>query len=133
MLTITPLYAGLLGLWFLLLSIHVIRFRWAGISLGDGGRPEVNRAIRGHGNFAEYVPLVLLLMALLETGGVIAPWVIHLIGLMLLIGRVLHAIALSFTQRWMPGRIGGMVLTFAALTLASLLCLWRGVAALVLP
>ena len=128
MLTITPLYAGLLALWFLVLSAHVIRFRFGGINLGDGGKPEVLRAIRAHANFAEYVPLVLLMLAMLETGGVIAPWVLHAIGLMLLVGRLLHGIAMAFTEKWFLGRAVGIVLTFASLTVAAVLCVWRGLA-----
>ena len=64
---VTPLYAGLLVLWFLVLSIRVIRRHGSGgIALGDGGDPGMLRVIRGHANFAEYVPLALLLMAILE-------------------------------------------------------------------
>lgn len=132
MLTITSLYGGLLGLWFLVLSFHVIRYRFTGVSLGDGGRPEIMRAIRAHGNFSEYVPLVLVLLAVLETGGTVAAWVLHLIGACLLIGRLLHGISLGFTKKWVPGRMGGMILTFTALLVASLLCIWRGIAVLVL-
>lgn len=128
MLTITQLYAGLLALWFLVLSFHVVRFRTGGINLGDGGRPEVLRAIRAHANFAEYVPFVLLMMAMLETGGVLAPWVLHAIGLMLLVGRLLHGIALAFTKKWFLGRSAGILLTFASLAIAAVLCVWRGLA-----
>ena len=62
--TITLLYAGLLAIWFLVLSIRVIQGRMGpgNPSLGDGGNPVMLRRIRGHANFAEYVPLILLLM-----------------------------------------------------------------------
>lgn len=131
MLTITPLYAGLLGLWYLVLSFRVIGFRHSGkVSLGDGGQPGLTRAIRSHANFAEYVPLVLVLIGFLETGGTYAAWVLHLLGALLLTGRVLHGIALSFTEQWMPGRALGIMLTFASLLIASVLCVLRSVAAL---
>ena len=67
MLTITALYAGLLALLFLALSINVIRYRRGEqVSLGDGGKRKLARGIRAHGNFAEYVPLVLVLMSIAE-------------------------------------------------------------------
>ncbi|NIO40735.1 MAG: hypothetical protein GTO41_11485, partial [Burkholderiales bacterium] len=55
-LTATALYAGSLALWFLVLSYRVVDRRRAGIYLGDGGDPGMLRVVRGHANFAEYVP-----------------------------------------------------------------------------
>lgn len=122
---ITLLYAGLLGLWFLVLTIRVIGGRRAGnVSLGDGGNPLLLRRIRAHGNFTEYVPMVLVMMAALESTGV-QGWWLHLVGAPLLLGRLLHGYAFSFTEEFMPGRIGGTALTLAALSIAVALCLWR--------
>ena len=60
---VTPLYAALLALWFVVLSLHVIRCRReARVSLGDGGNGRLQRAIRAQANFAEYVPLALVLL-----------------------------------------------------------------------
>jgi hypothetical protein len=119
---ITPLYAGLLGLWYLVLSAQVIRGRRAGgHSLGDGGDTAMQRVIRGHGNFAEYVPFILLLIALLEMRQ-IPTWQLHGLGLALLIGRVLHGYALSFTQQFVFGRFFGTVLTLSSLGIAAVLC-----------
>jgi uncharacterized membrane protein YecN with MAPEG domain len=123
---VTPLYAGLLALWFLVLSFRVIRGRRGGIPLGDGGDPLMLRAIRGHGNFAEYVPLVLVMMLILELSR-FSIYVIHLIGLLLLVGRLLHGYALSFTERFMFGRFWGIILTFLALVIAAVLCIWQGI------
>lgn len=124
---ITPLYAGALGLWFLVLSVRVVLGR-AGPgrpSLGDGGDPLMQRRIRGHANFGEYVPLALLLIALLELAGQPA-WVLHALGATLLLGRLLHGWAFSFTAYWAFGRSAGIALTFLALAAASLLCLHVG-------
>lgn len=119
---ITPLYAGLLGLWYLVLSAQVIRGRrTSGLSLGDGGEAAMQRVIRGHGNFAEYVPFILLLIALLEMRQ-IPSWQLHGLGLALLIGRVLHGYALSFTQQFSFGRFYGTVLTLSTLGVAAGLC-----------
>lgn len=130
MLTITPLYAGALAILFLALSFRVVQQRGHGVSLGDGGDQELLRRIRGHGNFAEYVPLILLLLAMLETGGATPPWLLHLLGATLLLARLLHGIALSYTQKWKFGRFWGTALTFLLLLVTGLLCLWRGIVVL---
>ena len=71
MMHITLIYAGLLGLLFLLLSFWVVKRRAQfKVMIGEGEAPEMRSAIRAHGNFAEYVPLTLLLMALCELAGV---------------------------------------------------------------
>jgi uncharacterized membrane protein YecN with MAPEG domain len=123
---VTPLYAGLLTLWFLLLSAIVIRHRGKGISLGDGGDAATQRAIRGHGNFAEYVPLALVMMAMLELGRT-SLYTLHALGIALLVGRILHGYALSFTRRWQFGRTWGTVLTFIVLVVEALLCIQQAV------
>ena len=63
---VTPLYAGLLTLWFVLLSVRVVNLRRHGILFGDNGDVGVIRIVRAQANFAEYVPLALLLMGFLE-------------------------------------------------------------------
>jgi uncharacterized membrane protein YecN with MAPEG domain len=122
---ITPFYAGLLAFWFLILSVRVVQRRQAGIVLGDGGDARMLRLIRGHGNFAEYVPLILLMMALLELGHT-STYVLHALGLGLLAARLLHGLALSFTQHFRFGRLFGAALTFLVLALSATLCIWQG-------
>ena len=100
--------------------------RRRGISLGDGGNRQMLRVIRGHGNFAEYVPFVLVLMLLLELGRT-SIYVLHALGITLLAARLLHAYALSFTHAFVPGRTLGAALTFGVLLVAALLCVWQGV------
>lgn len=123
---VTPLYAGLLGLWFLVLSLRVCSGRSKGISLGDGGDPAMLRVIRGHGNFVEYVPLILVMMGMLEVGGM-SPLVLNVLGITLLLARLLHGYALSFTESWLPGRRYGTALTFLVLLVSAGLCVWQGV------
>jgi len=122
---VTPLYAGLLVLWFLVLSVRVVRARGAGgISLGDGGDARLLRAIRGHANFAEYVPLALLLMAILESSR-FSIYVLHALGITLLLARLLHGYALSFTPHFKFGRMAGAALTFGVLLVEAVLCLYQ--------
>ena len=47
-----------------------------------------------------------------------------------LVARLLHGIALSFTKSWKFGRFWGTLLTFILLLVTGLLCLWRGIATL---
>ena len=78
--SITPLYAGVVTLFFVFLSFRVIGGRRAArVALGDGGDRILLRRLRVHGNFAEYVPLAIVLMALAELQGAPA-WTLHLVG-----------------------------------------------------
>ena len=127
MLAITALYAGLLSLLFLLLSAVVIRRRGtAKVGLGDGGNVSLERAIRGHGNFAEYAPLILILIAIMELNQV-PIWQLHLVGAMALLGRLLHGYCFAFTDSLPLARTGGMVLTLTALGIGALGCLWSAI------
>ena len=122
-LSITALYAGVLGLLFFALSANVIRIRRADkVSLGHEGNVALERAVRGHANFAEYVPLVLLLMGIAELGDT-PLWRLHLLGGLLLTGRLLHAYCFALTESHFPTRFGGMLLTFIALVAGSVECL----------
>ncbi len=118
--TVTSTYAGLLALLFIALGIRVIAARRsAGIALGDGGDPALLRRQRVHANFAEYVPFAIVLMLLAEQGGAPAP-IIHGMGLMLIVGRTIHAVGVSGTPERMALRVAGMALTFAALGTGAL-------------
>ncbi|MDX2144670.1 MAG: MAPEG family protein [Rhodospirillaceae bacterium] len=86
--------AGALGLIYAVLSIRVIQARLKyRISLGDGGNADMQSRIRSHANLMEYVPLLLVLMALLELSGVSGA-VLGYAGAALVIFRVLHPIGI---------------------------------------
>jgi len=123
---VTPLYAGLLALWFLVLSWRVIQRRGKGTYLGDGGDQGLLRVIRGHANFAEYVPLALLMMGFLEVSR-FSIYVLHALGIVLLIARLLHGYALSFTEHSSFGRFWGASLTFIVLAIEAVLCIYQGI------
>lgn len=108
---ITGLHAGLLALVYLALSLRVVRLRMAlGQPTGDGGNAALARAVRAHGHFAEYVPLALLLLLLLEMAQVPAA-VLHGYGLLLLASRLLHLIGLLQWPEPVRWRLAAMVLT----------------------
>ena len=128
---ITAFYAGVLGLLYLVLSLRVVQLRRRGIPFGDGGDPQMLRVIRGHANFAEYVPLILVMMLVLELGRT-SLYVLHALGIVLVAGRVLHGYALSMSVRSRRGRLWGATLTFAVLLVAAVLCLLQGIRGLAL-
>lgn len=112
---ITPFYAALLGLAFFLISGRTIKLRrQLKIAIGAGGNPTLHRAMRVHGNFAEYTPLSLLLIFMLELQGAHF-LIIHLFGLCLLLGRLVHAGGVSQEKEDYRFRVFGMLMTFAAL------------------
>lgn len=115
MLSITSLYAALLGLLLIALSMNVIRHRGANrVSLGDGGNKALLVAIRVQANFVEYVPMAVILLALCEFQGA-SPLFLHLSGALLFVARVMHAIGLGGSGIQMRMRQGGVVVTFALL------------------
>ncbi len=61
----------------------------------------------GAGNWAEYVPLVLILMGLLEAQRT-SLYLLHALGIALIVGRVLHAWGLSRSSGRSFGRAAGM-------------------------
>ena len=106
---ITSLYAVLFASLILWLSLKVIGFRRQfKVSLGDGGYVELQQAIAAHHNAIEYLPIALVLMLLLELSGA-SPWWLHLTGLALLAGRLLHAKAMLTSN--LKIRVRGMQIT----------------------
>ncbi len=126
---VTPLYAGILSVLFLLLSFRVVQMRGGkGPSLGDGGDPRVLRRIRGHANFAEYVPLILLMLALLELAH-FPSLLLHVLGATLVLARLLHGYAFAYRDDFKFGRWWGTALTFVLLLVCGVLCIWQYVRA----
>lgn len=125
---IVSLFAGLLALVFVFLSVNVVRIRKREhIALGETGIAELQRAVRAHANFAEYTPLFLILFGLAEHNG-LNSYVLYLVGTIFLLGRVSHAFSLLKKERYenhllvagFQYRIAGMMSTFSMLILLSL-------------
>jgi uncharacterized protein len=119
---ITAIYAALLAMLFMVLSFRTIQQRRnAQVELGTGEDAEFLRRHRVHANFAEYVPLALVLLGLAESLKA-PPALLHLAGFTLLSGRVVHAYGLSQTPHILRLRVIGMILTFGAITLTAVVC-----------
>ncbi len=89
---LTAFYAGLLALIYLMLTWAVIATRRGDkISHGDGGNATFAKVIRGQANASEQMPIVIIMLALAEMLG--APAVaLHVLGVMIVVGRLLHAL-----------------------------------------
>ena len=123
--SITSLYAALMGLLFIALAGLVVRARWRyRTGLGIGTEPGMERAVRVHANFVEYVPLALVMLLLAELGGAPAG-LLHACGGVLLVSRVLHAYGLSQTSGRSFGRFWGTAGTWAVIVTLALTLLWR--------
>lgn len=104
---ITPIYAAVLSLLIVWLSLNVVKLRRSGrVVLGDGGNPDLQVAIRAQGNATEYIPISLILLLLLELSKGNA-LMLHIGGIAL---RSLHAYGLTTGN--IKLRVSGMAFTF---------------------
>lgn len=121
MLLVTAIIASILTIVFIKLSFAIIGLRRKNkVGLGTGGHEDLERAIRAQGNFVEYVPFGIILIACLELNG--APWwLVTIPGITLIIGRLIHAKGIHIPPPDFSKRVLGMKFTF--ITLISLVVL----------
>jgi len=112
---VSSVTAIVLAVLFIKLAFGVIKKRRLHkVALGTGQHPDLEAAIRAHGNFAEYVPLSLLLMGFAEING--SPWwLVAMAAVALVAGRTIHATAIPASD--LKKRVLGMQLSFASLAL----------------
>jgi uncharacterized protein len=126
--SITASYLGALGLLYAFLGLRVARLRRGNkIAFGDGDNRYLRSAIRAHANFAEYVPIIVIMNALLEMGGGGSVQMHVLLGT-LMVSRILHPFGMHakpMTPQFIVGRIVGVILTFLVLLASALLLLRR--------
>ncbi len=126
---ITALYASLLTLWFVFLSMRVIALRgnpmFACLILGASPDDMRERAVRAHGHLAEDTPIMLFLRYRLETlpAAAATQTTLHILGGAFLLGRLMHGVCFCFMTSSMPLRIGGTALTLFPLMGAAILLL----------
>lgn len=125
---LTAMYAGLFGLILAALSVWVVAGRvGTGSNFGDGPGERLRGRVRAHSNFTEYVPLILLIVALLELMQT-RNWIIHALLLPLLLARVAHPFGMIVrdqSPQQLALRGGGTIVTLAVLAIASVLLLAR--------
>ncbi|MEM1152603.1 MAG: MAPEG family protein [Pseudomonadota bacterium] len=94
-LTISTLYAAIMGLLFVPATFYVGIYRAKhNIALLDGGDPVLSRRIRAQGNFVETVPLAVILLVLMEYNGAGGLW-LHTLGIILVVCRVMHYLTIA--------------------------------------
>ena len=124
--SITAGYGAVLALIFAVMSGWVIGGRVGKQVLhGDGGLDTMNRRIRAHANFAEYVPLILILVGLLEARGTSGS-LVHGLLLPLTVARVLHPFGMFApvnSARQYICRGASVIVTLAVLAIAAILLL----------
>lgn len=107
-LTITLTAAGLAALLNFWLSLRIATLRSSeNIWVGDGGHPQLMARMRAQLNFAEYAPIVLILVGLIELTKGTQLWLAIVAGVFIL-GRICHALGMD---GWKPGRMIGMACT----------------------
>ena len=118
LLSVTPIYAALLGLLMVPFTLRVGLYRVKNkVNLGDGNDPELLRIMRGQGNFIETVPLAIILLILMEVLGASNTW-LHTLGAALVIGRILHYIGVTEIGPFV-GRPVGIFTTLIVYLVAS--------------
>jgi uncharacterized membrane protein YecN with MAPEG domain len=126
--SITGFYLAVLALLYVVLGLQVSRLRRGNrVLFGDGDNIKLRSAIRAHANFAEYVPIIVLLVAMLEMSGLPAARV-HLLMAALLVARLIHPLGMYVgprTLQFQICRVGGIVLTLLVLVAAALVALSR--------
>ncbi|MEM7081060.1 MAG: MAPEG family protein [Pseudomonadota bacterium] len=126
-LPVTLITACILGLLFIWLCIYVINGRVKNEALiGDAGNTDMLFRIRTHANFTEYVPIFLILLALLELhgGNRIA---LIVIAAVFVIARVLHILGMGEDANLKPRQIG-IVGSFTGIIASSLYGLYLVIA-----
>lgn len=121
---ITALYAGVLALFGVFLTISVIRTRFAEkIPFGDGKSDLLMRKRTAHSNFMETTPIFLILMLSIEIQGALSLYVIHALGVLFVLARAVHVKGIM-NKKSGNFRVIGMAGSLSAIIIAALLCLW---------
>lgn len=115
---ITAVFTGILAVMLVGISVRVTRARITKkVTFHDGGDKEMTAIVRAQGNFIEYVPMALLVMAFIEAMGG-RHWVVYVFGVLLVVARLAHAFALY--SGFFPARVFGTAMTWALLALGGL-------------
>lgn len=111
---ITALYGALNAILNVLLAERVTRMRRVhNTSIGEGNAEPLLVAIRAHANNAEYVPLSIVMMLLVELCGG-SPTYLHIYGGLLFVARIAHAVGLPRPSP-NPYRFAGVLITLGGI------------------
>jgi uncharacterized protein len=130
MLIVTSFSAAILAILLVVLTVLTIiargRFK---VILSDNGEHALIKFIRAHGNLAEFAPIFLILLTLVEINHFLSIFWLWSIALVFLVGRFAHAISLLFIEpKTLKLRVFGMMLTFIPILILSLVLLFKLIA-----
>ena len=123
---LTSLFASLFTIFYLFLSVRIGYLRGSPVMKlifkMDKKVPAIklDRNVRAHGNFSEYVPLFLILLYISESVELVSFNYLLIICLVFSYGRVAHAICFAFFDHNPFLRISGMLCTYISLALLSI-------------
>ena len=116
-LPITLTLAGACALLNIWLAARVSRMRAAlKVSIGDGGKEPLIRRMRAHANYAENMPIVLILIGLIELAGGDAR-VLWAAGILFILARICHGFGMD---QGSPSRLRAIGMIGSALVLVGL-------------
>ena len=122
---ITLVYAGFLTLMGLYLAYRTGTKRLSTNNLlGHGDSQEMLQASRVHGNFTEYTPFFLILLAALEYSGQVPALALYILGDTYVLARIAHAYGLTKSAGTTPPRLWGIVFTCLVLSIQSFWAFW---------
>ncbi len=121
--SLTPIFISFLSLFYIFLSMRVGYMRGSPVMKlffkmnEEVTEEKLNRNIRAHGNFSEYVPIYLLLLLVSELVGVGSSSYILIASLIFTYGRIAHAICFAFFDHNPFLRISGMLTTYVGIVM----------------
>ena len=120
-LPLTSIFASLFTLFYLFLSFRIGYLRGSPVMKlifkmdEEVPASKLDRNVRAHGNFSEYVPIFLVLLMILEISGNASFNYLLLICSIFAYGRLAHAICFAFYDHNPFLRISGMLCTYLSL------------------
>ena len=128
-LSITTTFAALFTIFYLFLSMRIGYLRGSPVMKlifkmdKKVIENKLERNVRAHGNFSEYVPLFLILLFLAEYLKIIQFKYLIMLCIIFLYGRIAHAVCFAFFDYNPFLRISGMICTYLVLGILSILLL----------
>lgn len=122
---ITGLYAALIGVFIIYLSVRVIALRRKyNLSIGSAQSPEIERAMRAQANCTEYTPIGLILLLILELN-TLPPATIHGLGALFLLARLVHFFGFKSPSSSGALRVMGTATTFALIAIMAIIAAYH--------
>ena len=125
-LPITTTLAALFTIFYLFLSMRIGYLRGSPVMKlifkmdKKVTETKLERNVRAHGNFSEYVPLFLILLFLAEYLKIISFKYLIILCIIFLYGRIAHAVCFAFFDYNPFLRISGMISTYLVLGIFSI-------------